>query len=286
MNISIDLQSSDVLVFEVILIIAKVSLRRLFIFIMQKAVSKSLSIITVVKDDMARFLFTASSIRDFASRVDFEWIIVDSSCVPLVSIFSFKVFLEGISFIYFHERANGIYSAMNTGLSLATASHVWFLNCGDLVHPYFNRSFNSNLLCKKVIIFQPADKLGPFLFMSRLDIIKLSGAYPHQSILYAKNLHNSFGFYSKNIDADQIFFRSMPRAYFHYLNGLISCRCLSPKDATYQDWCKSMKFPSLFCELFHPLYVILRAFKAGQRIRVYNKKSFLEIFHPTLSRYQ
>ena len=254
---------------------------------MHKADPKSFSIITVVKDDIARFLFTAESIRDsFAARVDFEWIIIDSSRDPLISIFNVKVFLEGVPFIYLHEQPNGIYSAMNTGISLATASHVWFLNCGDLVHPDFNHSFNSTLLRKEVIVFQPADKLGPFLLMSSLDTIKLFGMYPHQSILYAKILHNSFGFYSKKIDADQIFFRSMPRAYFHYFDGLVSCRSLSSKDATFQDWCKRMKLPSLFCKFSHPFYVILRAFKSGQRIAIYNKKNFLEIFRPTLSRYQ
>jgi len=87
-----------------------------------------LTVITVVKDDIAGFLRSRDSLLQ-QNTEGIQWIVIDSS----VNRDAIRKALAGdrIDVVVEWTRAQGIYPAMNTGLGLATGDYVYFLNAGD-----------------------------------------------------------------------------------------------------------------------------------------------------------
>lgn len=89
-----------------------------------------ISIVTIVKNDIAGFLRTKKSIlsQDFK---DFEWLIVDGASTDKTreEVLSLRHF-ESVTVI--SEQDSGIYNAMNKGLNLANGIYVNFMNAGDV----------------------------------------------------------------------------------------------------------------------------------------------------------
>ena len=91
---------------------------------------EKLSIVTITFRDPDGLRSTIESLKGLAdSGIPFEHIIVDSS--PEISQVVLSTLPENWPIVHRSEPANGIYSALNTGLNLASGSYVWFLNSGD-----------------------------------------------------------------------------------------------------------------------------------------------------------
>lgn len=88
----------------------------------------NLTIITIVKDDLAGFKKTFDSVFTEVNS-DIEYLIIDSSTVNDIKNFLQNV--ETTRFRYLYQKPKGIYSAMNLGLSEAKGEWIWFLNAGD-----------------------------------------------------------------------------------------------------------------------------------------------------------
>lgn len=87
-------------------------------------------IITVVKDDLDGFLLTQDSLR-IQTFKNFSWHVIDgSSSSSIKDRINFNI-LKKVRYTYLPP--NGIYHAMNFGISKTESDWLWFLNAGDLL---------------------------------------------------------------------------------------------------------------------------------------------------------
>ena len=88
----------------------------------------TLSIVTVVKDDLLGLVKTQSSLEQQICQ-DFEWVIVDGSSNSTEIATAIQDFPAQCTYIWLEPK--GIYPAMNAGLRQASGEYVWFVNAGD-----------------------------------------------------------------------------------------------------------------------------------------------------------
>ena len=94
-----------------------------------------LSIITVAFRNLEGIVKTHASLAHLAQAEDisFEWIVVDGG-----SNDGTREYLENLNGIYnlhfVSEPDNGIYDAMNKGITMAQGKFALFLNSGDIFH--------------------------------------------------------------------------------------------------------------------------------------------------------
>ena len=88
----------------------------------------TLTIITIVKDDLAGFIKTVESIISELTP-DIEFLIIDSSGENEIENFVSNI--DEKKYRYLYQKASGIYPAMNFGLVEAQGKWLWFLNAGD-----------------------------------------------------------------------------------------------------------------------------------------------------------
>ena len=101
------------------------------------------SIITVYKDDEKALVNTLQSLSSQSSD-NIDWIIVDGSQKRLN-----KHFFAGLKFPihYIYESDDGIYQAMNKGITRANGYYLNFLNAGDILASSDCLSVVESLLC-------------------------------------------------------------------------------------------------------------------------------------------
>lgn len=102
------------------------------------------SIITVTRNDFLGLNKTIDSLREINNSIHgyFEHIIVDGlSSDQSVSYLNQYVKLPVIKTTLISEKDNGIYDAMNKGVSLSNGEYCFFLNSGDIIDN--NVDFNS-----------------------------------------------------------------------------------------------------------------------------------------------
>lgn len=92
--------------------------------------SKLLSIVSVVKDDLTGLLETRKSLERQTSA-NFEWIVIDGSSISLEDISSLPT-LPNVNVYYSWKEPDGIYEAMNYALTMVNNEWVLFLNAGDV----------------------------------------------------------------------------------------------------------------------------------------------------------
>lgn len=107
-----------------------------------------ISIITLTKNDLEGFTFSANSLLEQNYKGLMEWIIIDGSNLNIFNLnhnfikdkyrkLTNKISLE-IKHIYANkENINGIYKCMNYGIEICTGKAVIFMNGGD---EFFNKS--------------------------------------------------------------------------------------------------------------------------------------------------
>jgi len=90
-----------------------------------------ISVITVVKNDAVGLLASAHSVLS-QHYPHIEWIVIDGLSTDLTSLYV-KQLSPNLS-KYTIERDDGIYSAMNKGIDMATGEWTFFLNADDVFY--------------------------------------------------------------------------------------------------------------------------------------------------------
>jgi len=148
-----------------------------------------LSVITVVKDDPQGLRHTLNSMTE-QQRIDpaqIQFLVIDGSSPTMEEVLS----NSGITDVsYFWQKPEGIFSAMNFGLSQAQGDYVFFLNAGDTL-------FNSDVLSRLIEFLQssaPNWAFGRVNFTSSTgkDLTEPSWSYAaERSQLFARGLFPS-----------------------------------------------------------------------------------------------
>lgn len=183
-----------------------------------------ISIITIVFNGKDEIEKTIQSVIN-QSFNDCEYIIIDgeSSDGTLDVI---KKHSSKISKIV-SEKDNGIYDAMNKGISYANGEWLCFMNAGDTFADDFvlERIFNMQIDGDTKFIYSDfiLQKTSGEECVIRTD--KHKGLILHQASIYRKSLHLSFGLYvvtDSIIISDYMFFSSIPEKYFKKVDVIIA----------------------------------------------------------------
>jgi glycosyltransferase involved in cell wall biosynthesis len=89
-----------------------------------------LSIITVVYNNLSGLIHTFESIK-LQSCADYEWIVIDGGSTDGTKEWLQNLELNNLH--YLSEKDQGLYDAMNKGISLARGEFIWFMNSGDSI---------------------------------------------------------------------------------------------------------------------------------------------------------
>ncbi|MDM3862941.1 MAG: glycosyltransferase family 2 protein, partial [Aphanizomenon gracile PMC644.10] len=150
------------------------------------------SIITVVFNGEKYIEQTIQSVIN-QSYSNIEYIIIDgASTDETVSII--RKYDNQISY-WISEPDNGIYSAMNKALSIATGDWIFFLGSDDILFDgeVINKIFHSQKYLDVDIIFGDVLYMNSYYFKSQLNYkILLRNTLHHQSCFYSKYLFNDF----------------------------------------------------------------------------------------------
>jgi len=157
---------------------------------------KKISIITVSKNDCNALKKTFFSLKKINKKY-FEYILIDGNS----NDFTKQIVKSNMEIIdkFVMEDDDGIYNAMNKGLSFATSSHVMFLNAGDTIIP---ESFEILLKSLKKGIFFYGDAYIKNGKSKRLLKAKSFTLYTllmhgtstvcHQSFIYERSLFKGY----------------------------------------------------------------------------------------------
>lgn len=224
--------------------------------------SNSISIITVVKDDDARFLRTLNSVVEHLPGIDgAELVVVDSSAAPLRDLV--RGMMGILPYKYIYTKPSGVYSAMNTACEHASGGYLLFLNAGDVLLPSMRLWSLCSVENRPVKVYRPVDVCALFAMSSPIRLLADQKKFPHQSTVYLKSLHKDYGCYANGIDSDQLFLQSLPSHYVEHIDLPISARFLSHFDVTYLKWLQSTRLPRFTAALCHLPYILFRALKNG-----------------------
>ncbi len=165
-----------------------------------------LSIVTVTYRDTQGLIKTLSSLeKAIRKNVLFEQIILDSSPQENLMVLKNKITWP---FIHVSRPSDGIYRAMNEGISKANGDYLWFLNSGDAL-------FSEESLIKMINIMKENPEYGAICGAA---IVERGGKYCytlyprktmkdslisgrslcHQAIIYNKKVFRSLGNYSED----------------------------------------------------------------------------------------
>lgn len=208
---------------------------------MQGFRNKKISIITVVYNNAAELERTILSVVQQTYQ-DKEYIIIDGGSVD-GTIEILKKYSNRIN-KWISESDEGIYSAMNKGLELATGDWVIFMNAGDIfqdskaIELVFSERISENIefLYSDFFVKKQSGDVVPY----RASFEK--GFLLHQSIIYKKRLHENIGHYitsRKTIVADYLFFNAISPDRVQKVNTPISINSESGFSAA--EWCALQK---------------------------------------------
>lgn len=161
-----------------------------------------LSIVCVVLNNKYQFLDTIDSIIKNVST--YELIVIDGGSTDGLQCLIRKQYSKHIDF-FLSEPDNGIYDAMNKGISHSTGSYIWFVNAGDIVidNPLlyldnFDKYIQPSILTFPVLLEHSSGSL--FSYVGRLT-------HPHQGILYSRSCFIQLGSYvDYKLISDRVFY--------------------------------------------------------------------------------
>lgn len=148
-----------------------------------------ISVITVVFNSKDSIEQTILSVLNQTYK-NIEYIVIDGGSLD-GTIEIVKKYLDKIS-KFITETDNGIYDAMNKGISLSSGEWIIFMNAGD--------RFVSNDVLEKIFSYNTSDydviysdTLINTDYIYKCDISKNN--IIHQSVIYRKKLHDEVGLY-------------------------------------------------------------------------------------------
>jgi len=135
---------------------------------------KFFSIITICKDNILDLKQTYTSISKQTSN-DYEWIVVDGDSTDGIKDWLNETAIDN----WVSEPDNGIYDAMNKGISMANGKYLIFMNSGDC---YANDEVLAN---SKTNIEQK--NFPAFVYGDSLDISEDGSSYYRKAKSYKEN---------------------------------------------------------------------------------------------------
>ena len=243
----------------------------------------SISFLIVCKDNFDEVVSTFNSIYMQMHPFD-ELIVVDSSSSDNIKAFVAARSSETAGIVYEFIPPSGVYDAQNHCILLANNDWICFINSGDILLKS-GRDVFYNVMSSR--IGYPIYVFGQyFSFRGGKSLASFfpnkSSLWPHQSIVYKKQLHNIYGDYdiSFRYSADQLFFAivrkhedfciTKERATLFYTDGLSSGFSLSYAK---ELWCiyRILDYgliKSVLCSLVLPfLKALLKPFLSKQSIQ-------------------
>jgi putative colanic acid biosynthesis glycosyltransferase len=151
--------------------------------------SKLLSIITVNYNSENLLSHTIPGLADFGSNSEVELIMIDGGSTDIS-----KQLIEINETIFtrcLFEKDNGIYDAMNKGLSLSTGEWIWFLNAGDqaLISPPWLIKMLVELNDSRVNFIYSDMVVDDTIKCQKLNFFTIAtGMINHQAIIYRRSL--------------------------------------------------------------------------------------------------
>ena len=148
-----------------------------------------LSVITVCKNNLSGLKRTHCSIIDKLKKntgdelFNWEWIIIDGSSED--GTINYLKSIKKINMFFISEKDDGIFSAMNKGIKLASGNYLYFLNSGDIFH----EKFSIELVLQKLRVYEPYQLAGN-VFISNKSDKKVISLYPwvcHQSTIVKRD---------------------------------------------------------------------------------------------------
>jgi len=147
----------------------------------------TVTIVTVIKDDLNGFLKTYNSVEPGLSQNLYSYIVVDSSIDNSIDIYC----RNKANTTYIHIPPNGIFNAMNEAVKyIDPNAYVYFLNSGDTLLPGFY-SFLDNMLHKQNfdVIYGNLEISGRNEVPLPLEFLKLGELpFSHQSVFTKSKL--------------------------------------------------------------------------------------------------
>lgn len=228
-----------------------------------------------------------------------EYIVIDGKSADntLTIINKYRAEID----IFLSEKDDGIYDAMNKGLSLSTGDIIYFLNSGDLLYDNTTIEQIVNIFIEKTeclmvygdLVFY-SDRIKNYISNNRRgDPVEfLIHGTSHQSLFVRKNLFETIGLFNTNftILADKdwllqsiigkglpIVYTGMPICYF--LAGGISCQFRNQYFFENTKIIKKYLHNSLIkksmrsnpLKAFHLIFIILFLELNKMTIKVFNK---------------
>ena len=144
-----------------------------------------LSIITVCKNNLKGLKKTHNSIiHKFKKNKKFkfftwEWIVIDGFSEDGTINYLQKIKNKNVFFI--SEKDDGIFSAMNKGITASKGNYLYFLNSGDVLH----ENFSLEIILKNLRAYEPYQLAGNVLAINKEDQ-KIHSLYPwvcHQATI-------------------------------------------------------------------------------------------------------
>lgn len=179
-----------------------------------------ISVITVVLNDAAGLSRTISSVaaQDYGNL---QYVVVDGGS----SDGSLEVIKHQNSIIdsWISEPDEGIYHAMNKGITLAEGEWLLFMNAGDEFSDVRALSSAGTLIKKGVDVVYSDWVYRGSGALAKANITKMN--VRHQSVMYRKSLHEIFGTYvvGRRVSiSDFIFFLSISNRRWVYCNEPLS----------------------------------------------------------------
>lgn len=193
----------------------------------------TLSIITINLNNRDGLKTTMESVSTQEYK-DFEYIVVDGGSTDG----SFELIKHHGSLInsWISEKDNGIYNAMNKGITLAKGKYLLFLNSGDwlasrnILGEVFKKKPESDIIAGDMIYFDLASSKIKWLYKSP-DILTadtlFNGTLPHQATFIKSELFATYGSYSEDlkIASDWLFFLDVLLGYnvsYEHYNGVVA----------------------------------------------------------------
>ena len=174
-----------------------------------------LSVITICRNAKKMLEMTAESLI-CQNTINYQWIVIDGNSVDGTQSIIHKY--EKNCDLFISEPDDGIYDAMNKGLSYAKGEYVLFLNAGDTLYnsktlSSINFFINSDLIVGDLYFCQKKENnKSPIKLPQNYLLNKM---LPHQATFFRRDIFDKYGYFdtSYRIAGDYEMFSRLIQKY-------------------------------------------------------------------------